>query len=94
MDKKVNAEVLGVLMSLGIEYMNKVPDELMDYITKNCNKEDIPVIDKNTPLNELPISREAQTFITYLNLEYFCENEEQKNEILKRLVENEKKNNI
>ena len=91
--RKVNSEVLGVLMFLGMDYISKVPDSIMDYITKNSDKNLIPKIEKNTPLNKMPISREAQAFITLLNLQYFCETQEQKNKLINRIKENSRTNN-
>ena len=87
---KVNAEVLGVLMGLGIEYINKVPESLMDYLTKNCDKESIPQIDRKKPIDEQPISREARSFIIMLKLQYWCNSAEEREEIIKKLKENEK----
>ena len=89
--KKVYSEVLGVLNSLGEEYINKLPKSIMDFIENNSEKELIPVIETNVPLNKMPISRDAQTFITLLNLQYFCSTEEEKNTLMKRIVENSNK---
>ena len=88
---KVNAEILGVLMGLGIDYINKLPESLMDYLTKNCDKERIPQIDRNKSIEKQPISREARSFIIMLKLQYWCNSIEEREEIIKKLKENELK---
>lgn len=89
--RKVNAEVLGVLIALGIDYINKLPESIMDYLTKNCSKEDIPTIDRTKPIDEQPISREARAFLITLRLQYFCKSKEEREEIIRILSENEAK---
>ena len=89
-NNKVKAEVLGVLMALGIDYINKLPNYVMEYLTANCSKEDIPKIDNSLPINEQPISQEAKDFLITLNLIYCCDSEEKKKEILKKIIQNSK----
>ncbi len=89
-NSKVNAEVLGVLMALGIDFINKMPSYIMEYLTANCSKEDIPQIDNSIPINKQPVSKEAKNFLIALNLLYCCDSEEKKEEILKKIIQNTK----
>ena len=91
LDTKTNSEVLGVLMALGIEYINKLPESVMDYLTQNCDKSSIPSIDSSIPINEQPISNDAKSFILFLNILYFCDSEEKRIEILNQIKRNGKK---
>ena len=86
---KVNAEVLGVLMALGIEYMNKLPSSVMDYLTKNSKAEDVPNIDASKPINEQPISKDAKAFLLTLKLQYFCNSKSEKESLINELLKNE-----
>ena len=88
---KINSEVLGVLNALGEEYINKLPSNLYNHLKNNSDDALIPKIDKNTPLNKMPISKEAQTYITLLNLQYFCETPEEKETLMKRIIDNSNK---
>ena len=91
MDRLINAEVLGVLMALGDKYINKIPSQVMEYITHNCDMNSIPAIDVNKRIEDQNISKEARSFLTVLKLKYWCKSEDDKNALLKLLDENEKK---
>ncbi len=89
-DKKVNSEVYGVLKTLDSQLLNRLPQALLEYIKNNSDESLIPNIKKGTPLKDMPISRDAQAFITLLNLQYFCQSTDEKKQIIDRIVENEK----
>lgn len=88
---KVNAEVLAVLMALGDKYINKVPVQVMQYLTDNSDMSQIPYIDPNKRIEEQNISKDARAFLTMLKLKYWCKSEEEKENLLKLLDMNEKK---
>ncbi len=88
---KVNTEVLGVLMALGDKYINKIPSSIMQYLLQNSDSNSIPLIDANKRIEEQKVSKEARTFLTMLKLKYWCDSEEEKNNLLNLLNENEKK---
>ena len=90
-NQKLNAEILGVLMALGYNYINKIPKNVMKHLTENCDVYKIPSIDKNKRIEEQNISDEARAFITMLKLKYWCKTEKEKKDIIKKLSENEKK---
>ena len=88
--KEIYSEVLGVLLALGNKYVKKLPSTMMPYLMKNCNFDSIPVIDKNKRIEEQNISEDARIFLTMLKLKYWCDSEEEKNELIKLLKENER----
>ncbi len=92
-DIKINSEVLGVLKILDKETLHRLPDDVYEYLVKNSKEDLIPDIPYGTPLNEMPISREAQAFVTMLNLAFFCKDGKEKETIMKRIIQNEKKYN-
>ena len=88
---KVNTEVLAVLMALGDKYISKIPTQVMQYITDNSDAEQMPYIDPNKRIEEQNISKDARAFLTMLKLKYWCKSEEEKENLLKLLDINEKK---
>ena len=87
---EVYSEVLGVLLALGNKYVGKLPLDLMQFLIENSTNATIPVIDRNKGIEEQDISEEARIFLTMLKMKYWCETEDEKNEILDTLKENEK----
>ena len=86
---KVNGEIMGVLTALGNTYINKIPPQIMKYLTENCDMENIPNIDLNKRIEEQNISKDARVFLTMLKLNYWCNTEEEKNSLINLLNENE-----
>ena len=93
LEKDINSEVLGVLIALGNEYITLIPTEIFEYLFINCNPEKVPDIDKNKSILDQNISKEARIFLTMLKLNYWCKTSEEKEELIKILNENEKKQN-
>lgn len=90
-NKKINTEVLAVLMTLGDKYINKIPSSVMRYLTNNSDMANMPNIDANKRIEEQNISKDARAFLTMLKLKYWCRSEEEKKELLELLEKNEKK---
>lgn len=90
---KVNAEIIGVLMTLGNNYTDQIPSHIMKYLIDNCDRSNIPNIDINKRIEEQNISKEARTFLTMLKLKYWCKSQVEKENLIKLLKENEKKKN-
>lgn len=89
---KVNTELVGILMTLGDEYISKLPFSVWQYLIANYDKDKMVLYDKNKPLQEQNISKDARVLLTILKLQYFCETEEEKENLVKMLRENEKNN--
>ena len=90
-NQKLNAEILGVLMALGYNYISKIPENIIQYLIKNCDVYKIPPIDINQRIEEQNVSDEARAFIIMLKLKYWCKTEKEKEDLIKVLSENEKK---
>lgn len=72
------AEVLAVLEALGDYYKNKIPVKILETMDRETDKTYTRVFDKNDKNPEL--SREAIVLISWLNLKYWCEDEQEKAE--------------
>ena len=45
--RETYSEVLGFLLALGNKYIKKLPSTMIPYLMENCNRNNIPKIDKN-----------------------------------------------
>ena len=88
-DAQIYAEVYAVLDSLGEEYINKLPRKLYEFIDEIRDKKSIVEYDINKDIKEQDLSEEASNINAYLNLQYWCK-EEEKNELLKKYLQNDK----
>lgn len=87
-------EVNEILRLMEEEYVQKVPQKIRDFFKEEKSDEYKPVIDVEKPLTEQNIKRETLVLLAVLNLNYWCENEEEKQGILKELVQNEESKKI
>lgn len=87
--RETYSEVLGVLLALGNKYIKKLPSTMIPYLMENCNRNNIPKIDKNKRIEEQKISEDARIYLTMIKLKYWCTSEEEKKEIIQILKNNE-----
>ena len=85
------AELLEVLSYMDEEYTNKIPKKLMALFKENALSTYEKHIDINKSLEEQNISRKTTALIAVLTVQYWCENENQKQELLNIFNENERK---
>ena len=85
------AEIDLILNLLDIKYSSKIPAELR--YTFNTQKElnYQKDIDVKRPLTEQNLTKETVSILALLNYQYWCETEEEKNELIKQLIENDRK---
>ena len=83
------AEVDAILNVLEDEYVNKVPEKVRKFFADEKIKDYEPVIDVNVPLTEQNLKRETMVLLAILNLNYWCESENEKQEFLNELAQNE-----
>ena len=88
-EKKIYSEVLGVLLTLGNDYCEKVPSKVFTFLEDNCDHENIPEYDKNTRIEDLNISEEARMFLVMLKIKYWCKDEKEREEVRNLLKDNE-----
>ena len=84
------AEVDGILENLDDEYINKVPKKVRDFFKEEKYNDYTVKIDMNKPLYEQDLQDETISLLTLLELNYWCESEEEKNEILRELEQNDR----
>ena len=90
--KKTYTEMYEILNILGENYINKLPKKMYDLIDSQRDLEYKPnLIMENGMLNESAISRETIALFAVLNVQYFVEDENLKQEYMKVLKDNEKK---
>lgn len=84
------SEVYEILNLLDKDYKEKVPDKVIRFFEEERLKDYKPEIDTDTPLIDQNLKRETIVLLAILNLNYWCETPEEKQEILDELSNNEK----
>ena len=87
------AEVMQVLKYFDRNLVMKIPVELLEYFKEHQKKDLIVNIDKEDIFNKNNISKDALSLLAYIDMEYWA-NEEEKRELKKVYMENEKKHQI
>jgi len=85
---KTYTEVFEVLNLLGNEYIQKIPTKLYNHIDNNRDKKSIIEYNINKNILEQDIGEDARDMIAYLNLQYWC-TEDEKQKLLKKYKEND-----
>lgn len=89
--EEIYSEVYQILNLLGNEYIDKLPNSLFNMLKEKRDTNYIPKYNENKPLNEQNIKKETIEIIALLHLNYWCESEEEKNE-LKQILQNNESN--
>lgn len=79
-------EILGYMESI---YTNKIPKRLMMVFRENASSAYEKHIDMSKPLEEQKISQKTAALIGMLTLQYWCESDNQKQELINIFNENE-----
>ena len=85
------SEVYEILNLIRKEYKDKIPTELLQIIYEEMNKDYKPNINIKIPLKEQNIHQKTYDILGMLQLNYWCKNENEKKELLKKFSENDKK---
>ena len=85
------SEVDKILSFMEFEYIEKIPKKLRETFKNEKLKDYKPDIDKNISLNEQNLERKTYAILAMLNLHYWCNNKEEKQELLKAYSYNDKK---
>lgn len=88
---KAYAEVDTILSFMEIQFIEKVPKKLRETIKNEKSKEYHPKIDKSIPLDEQNLERKTYAILAMLDLQYWCNTEEEKQEMLSMYANNDKK---
>lgn len=83
------AEIDEILNLLEDDYRERVPKKVRDFFKEEKIEDYHPEIDIEKPLIEQNLKRETMVLLAILNLNYWCENEEEKQRFLNELDKNE-----
>ena len=84
------SEVLAIINLMEEKYKNKIPNSVLQ-IFKDEKKENYnPVINIEESFLNQNLQRETLVILAILNLNYWCENEQEKIDLLKEYAENDK----
>ena len=83
------SEVDEILNLTDEKLVNKISKKVRDLIKEEKDKDYKPNIDPQKPLYEQNLLKETVALLTVIELNYWCESEEEKQEILKELSEND-----
>ena len=86
----VYSEVYAVLSLMESQYIDKIPNQLMELVRSEKNEKYAPNIKMDMPLDEQGLQRKTLAFLAMLNLNYWCENEKEKQELLEMYSENDR----
>ena len=84
------SEINEIINMLEDEDKNKVPENIRNFFKEEKNNDYIPKIDPTKPLIEQNLKRETIILLTILNLNYWCENEVEKQKWWNELEKNQK----
>ena len=88
--RQAYSEVDEFLSLLGEEQINKVPKQLRELFREEKDHNYTKNINPNTPIKDQNLMEETLAIIALLNLEYWCEDEQEKERLRKIYSNNEK----
>ena len=88
---KAYAEVLLILSYMEQKYIDMIPKKLLELFNEEKDPNYQPDINPNTSLAEQNLQRKTLALLAMLNLNYWCKDENEKQEMLKMYSENDKK---
>ena len=91
-DEIAYAEVDTILSLMDEKYVNRIPEKLRKIFKEDKNFDYTINIDVSKSLNEQNLQRETMVILAMLCVNYWCDSEEEKQELIKAYSENEKKN--
>jgi len=89
--KMAYCEVDMILGQMEKEYVNKIPSKLRNLFKEQKKKDYLPDIKADVPLVEQKLMRKTIAILAMLNLNYWCEDEEEKQDLIQIYSENDKK---
>ena len=84
------AEVDAILELLEDEFVNRIPEKVRKFFKDEKDKEYKPTIRSDIGLDQQDLKSETISILTLLQLNYLCDSEEEKQEILNELQENDR----
>lgn len=88
---KAYAEVDEILSLMEDRYVEKIPKKMRELFKNERLDGYVPTINSKIPLDEQNLQRKTLSILAMLNLNYWCEDEKEKKELLELYAENDKK---
>ena len=88
---KAYTEILLILSYMEQKYADMIPKKLLELFNEEKDKNYQPNINPNISLAEQNLQRKTLALLAMLNLNYWCKDEKEKEEMLKIYSENDKK---
>lgn len=88
---KAYAEVDEILSLMENTYIEKIPSKIREIFKDERQKDYNPIIKTDIPLDEQNLQRKTFAILAILNLNYWCEDENEKQELIKIYAENNRK---
>lgn len=79
-------ELNTIIHYMDIEYLKKLPQKFIEFVNLNMDKDYIPNIDKNTPINEQKLKEDTKVLLSLLYRNYWCDDEKKRALIQEDLV--------
>ena len=89
--KQAYSEIDTFLNLLSEEKRNEIPQKLRDLFKEEKDKDYIKEINANIPIKEQNLKEETLSIIALLNLQYWCEDEKEKQRLKNIYAQNEQK---
>lgn len=89
--KMAYCEVDMILGQMEEEYVNKIPSELRKLFKEQKRMDYSPKIKADVPLEEQNLMRKTIAILAMLNLNYWCQDEKEKQDLIKMYSENDRK---
>ncbi len=89
--KQAYSEVYEIITLLDEGDRNKIPSKLQNYFKEQRDTEYVKNINLNIPIESQGLKRETLAIFAMLNLNYICDDSEEKQRLKKIYVENERK---
>ena len=87
-NSKAYSEVYEIVNMIEKEYLDRIPKKVLLFFDEARDKEYKPIIDANKPLNEQNLQRDTMIFLAILDLNYWCDSEDEKKELLEMFNKN------
>lgn len=87
--REAYVEVLEVLKHMDKQYVEKVPNKLVEFFKNNADEEYEFYIDMSIPLEAYKFKDITLNILAMLNINYWYENEEYKKKLLNKYYQNE-----
>ena len=90
-NNEIYSEVCGILNLLGTDYIEKIPEKIIDMFKEKRDVNYNPKYSEKDLIEQKNIKKESLSIIALLHLNYWCEDEKEKSEIKSILFKNEEK---